>query len=65
MDGGGWSLSVLYSDGTAKESSGNDIYVVNTEADFSHEFNEDDEYTLVLYTANYSTFNQYKKFENA
>ncbi len=43
-------------------STGNDAYTANLNYDQPHEFVEGVDYTLVMYTSNYSTHNKYKRF---
>ncbi len=45
------------------ESTGNSIYEANLDTDYPYEFYNGEEYSLVLYTANYSTYNRYEKFK--
>ena len=43
-------------------STGNDAYESNESMRFSHEFNTDENYSLILYTANYRNSYNYDKF---
>lgn len=45
------------------ESSGNSVYEANETTEFYHKFNEGDQCTLVLYTANYKNSNNYDRFK--
>jgi len=45
------------------ESKGNGIYEANLDTDYPYEFYEGEKYSLVLYTANYSTSNYYERFK--
>lgn len=43
-------------------STGNDAYTANLNYDQPHQFVDGVDYTLVLFTSNYGTFNSYKRF---